>query len=90
MSGSRVEQFEQIRGDRDRDRKGGGSELDEALVELADAPGTVHLLVMRASFSGRGGVRSGVGRRDPVGVPRTHVEAFAWFGGLFPQIRYDT
>jgi transposase len=69
---------------------GAWAEVDwgEAEVELAGAQVTVHLFVMRASFSGVVFCQA-----SPVETQQAflelHVQAFEWFGGVYPQIRYD-
>jgi transposase len=69
---------------------GAGAEVDwgEAEVQLAGARVTVHLFVMRASFSGATFCQA-----SPVETQQAflelHVQAFEWFGGVFATIRYD-
>ena len=69
---------------------GAWAEVDwgQAEVDLAGAAVTVHLFVMRASFSGATFCQA-----SPVETQQAflelHVEAFEWFGGVFAQIRYD-
>ena len=69
---------------------GAGAEVDwgQAEVDLAGERVTVHLFVMRASFSGAAFCQA-----SPVETQQAflelHVEAFEWFGGVFAQIRYD-
>ena len=69
---------------------GAEAEVDwgQAEVDLAGERVTVHLFVMRASFSGATFCQA-----SPVETQQAflelHVEAFEWFGGVFAQIRYD-
>ena len=60
----------------------------EALVEFGGAAVTVHLFVMRASFSGVVFCQASLVETQQAFL-ELHVEAFAWFGGVYPQIRYD-
>jgi transposase len=59
-----------------------------ALVELAGAPTTVHLFVMRASFSGAAFCQASLVETQQAFL-ELHVQAFAWFGGVFAEIRFD-
>jgi transposase len=69
---------------------GAAAEVDwgEAEIERAGERITVHLFVMRASFSGATFCQA-----SPVETQQAflelHVEAFTWFGGVFAQVRYD-
>ena len=60
----------------------------EADVVLAGVLTTVHLFVMRASFSGAAFCQASL-----VGTQQAflelHVQAFEWFGGVFPTLRFD-
>ncbi len=49
---------------------------------------TVHLFVMRASFSGAAFCQASLVETQQAFL-ELHVEAFEWFGGVFAQIRYD-
>jgi transposase len=60
----------------------------EALVEFADGSMKVHLFVMRASFSGATFCQASLVETQQAFL-ELHVEAFAWFGGVFAQIRFD-
>jgi len=60
----------------------------QARVELAGAPTTVHLFVMRASFSGATFCQASLVETQQAFL-ELHVEAFDWFGGTFQQIRFD-
>jgi transposase len=69
---------------------GATAEVDwgEAEVDLAGERVTVHLFVMRASFSGTVFCQA-----SPVETQQAflelHVQALEWFGGVFAQVRYD-
>jgi transposase len=69
---------------------GAGAEVDwgEAEVDRAGERFTVHLFVMRASFSGATFCQA-----SPVETQQAflelHVQAFEWFGGVFAAVRYD-
>lgn len=69
---------------------GATAEVDwgEAEVDLAGERVTVHLFVMRASFSGVVFCQA-----SPVETQQAflelHVQALEWFGGVFAQVRYD-
>jgi transposase len=60
----------------------------QAEVELAGARTRVHLFVMRSCFSG-----AAFSMASPVETQQAflegHAEAFAWFGGVFCELRYD-
>jgi transposase len=60
----------------------------QAEVELAGARTTVHLFFMRSCFSG-----AAFGMASPVETQQAflegHAHAFAWFGGVFAEVRYD-
>ncbi len=60
----------------------------EALVELAGVPTKVHLFVMRASFSGTAFCQASLVETQQAFL-ELHSEAFEWFGGVFPEIRFD-
>jgi transposase len=69
---------------------GAVAEVDwgQAEVDLADERVTVHLFVMRASFSGVTFCQA-----SPVETQQAflelHVQALEWFGGVFATVRYD-
>jgi len=69
---------------------GAAAEVDwgEADVDLAGERVTVHLFVMRASFSGAAFCQA-----SPVETQQAflelHVQALEWFGGVFATVRYD-
>ena len=69
---------------------GSEAEVDwgQAEVVLAGEAVTVHLFVMRASFSGAVFCQA-----SPVETQQAflelHAQAFGWFGGVYPTIRYD-
>src|SRR4051794_6945846 len=69
---------------------GAAAEVDwgQAEVDLAGESVTVHLFVMRASFSGATFCQA-----SPVETQQAflelHVQALEWFGGVFAQVRYD-
>jgi transposase len=60
----------------------------QAEVVLAGAPTTVHLFVMRASFSGAAFCQASLVETQQAFL-ELHVQAFEWFGGVFPEIRFD-
>ena len=60
----------------------------EALVVLAGVLRKVHLFVMRASFSGAAFCQASLVETQQAFL-ELHVEAFEWFGGVFPKIRFD-
>ena len=60
----------------------------EALVVLAGVLRRVHLFVMRASFSGASFCQASLVETQQAFL-ELHVEAFEWFGGVFPKIRFD-
>jgi len=60
----------------------------EALVVLGSVSTTVHLFVMRASFSGAAFCQASLVCTQQAFL-ELHVEAFQWFGGVFPKIRFD-
>lgn len=60
----------------------------EAVVELAGAPTKVHLFVMRASFSGAAFCQASLAETQQAFL-ELHVQAFGWFDGVFPKIRFD-
>lgn len=69
---------------------GVGAQVDwgEAIVEFRDGPVKVHLFVMRASFSGAAFCQASLVETQQAFL-ELHVEAFAWFGGVFGEIRFD-
>jgi transposase len=60
----------------------------EAVVELGGVPTTVHLFVMRASFSGAAFCQASLVETQQAFL-ELHVQAFEWFGGVFAAIRFD-
>ncbi|HYN51851.1 MAG TPA: IS21 family transposase [Thermoleophilaceae bacterium] len=60
----------------------------QAVVELAGVPMTVHLFVMRASFSGAAFCQASLVETQQAFL-ELHVQAFEWFGGVFAEIRFD-
>jgi hypothetical protein len=69
---------------------GAWAEVDwgQAEVDLAGERVTVHLFVMRASFSGATFCQASRVETQQAFL-ELHVEAFEWFGGAFAQIRFD-
>jgi transposase len=69
---------------------GAEAEVDwgEADVVLAGVAVTVHLFVMRASFSGAVFCQASLVETQQAFL-EMHVQAFEWFGGVFATIRYD-
>jgi transposase len=69
---------------------GVGAQVDwgEARVVLAGIATTVHLFLMRASFSGAAFCQASLVETQQAFL-ELHVQAFGWFGGVFWQIRYD-
>ncbi|HYY41484.1 MAG TPA: IS21 family transposase, partial [Pyrinomonadaceae bacterium] len=69
---------------------GAEAEVDwgEAQVDLAGARVKVHLFFMRASFSGAAFCQASLVETQQAFL-ELHVEAFAWFGGVFVDVRYD-
>ncbi|MGE5636397.1 MAG: IS21 family transposase [Nocardioidaceae bacterium] len=69
---------------------GVGAQVDwgEATVLLAGAATTVHLFLMRASFSGAAFCQASLVETQQAFL-ELHVEAFAWFGGVFAALRFD-
>ncbi len=69
---------------------GACAEVDwgQAEVVLAGERVTVHLFVMRASFSGASFCQASLVETQQAFL-ELHVQAFAWFGGVFPTVRYD-
>ena len=59
----------------------------QADVVLAGVATTVHLFVMRASFSGAAFCQASLVETQQAFL-ELHVAAFEWFGGVFPTIRY--
>jgi transposase len=60
----------------------------EADVVLAGVVMTVHLFVMRASFSGAAFCQASLVETQQAFL-ECHVQAFEWFGGVFPSLRFD-
>jgi len=60
----------------------------EAEVVLAGVAVTVHLFVMRASFSGAVFCQASLVETQQAFL-ELHVQAFEWFGGVFPSLRFD-
>jgi transposase len=60
----------------------------EALVELGGVATTVHVFVMRASFSGVAFCQASLVETQQAFL-ELHVQAFGWFGGVFAEIRFD-
>jgi transposase len=60
----------------------------EADVVLAGVLTTVHLFVMRASFSGAAFCQASLVETQQAFL-ELHVQAFEWFGGVFPTLRFD-
>ena len=60
----------------------------EADVVLAGVLTTVHLFVMRASFSGAAFCQASLVETQQAFL-ELHVQAFEWFGGVFEKIRFD-
>ena len=60
----------------------------QALVQLAGSPVKVHVFVMRSCFSG-----AAFSMASPVETQQAflegHAHAFAWFAGVFEEVRYD-
>ena len=60
----------------------------EADVVLAGVLTMVHLFVMRASFSGAVFCQASLVETQQAFL-ELHVQAFEWFGGVFPSLRFD-
>jgi transposase len=60
----------------------------EADVVLGGLAMTVHLFVMRASFSGAAFCQASLVETQQAFL-ELHVQAFEWYGGVFPSIRFD-
>ena len=60
----------------------------EAEVVLAGVATTVHLFVMRASFSGAAFCQASLVETQQAFL-ELHAQAFEWFGGVFPSLRFD-
>ena len=58
----------------------------EALVVLGGVSVKAHLFVMRASFSGAAFCQASLVETQQAFL-ELHVQAFEWFGGVFPEIR---
>jgi transposase len=69
---------------------GAEAEVDwgEAYVDLAGTRTKVHLFLMRASFSGAAFCQASLVETQQAFL-ELHVEAFAWFGGVFECVRFD-
>jgi transposase len=69
---------------------GAGAEVDwgQAQVELGGVAVTVHLFVMRASFSGAAFCQASLVETQQAFL-ELHAEAFEWFGGVFAAVRFD-
>jgi transposase len=69
---------------------GVGGEVDwgQAKVLFAGVLTTVHLFVMRASFSGAAFCQASLVETQQAFI-ELHGQAFEWFGGVFTEIRYD-
>ncbi|HEY2437942.1 MAG TPA: IS21 family transposase [Solirubrobacteraceae bacterium] len=69
---------------------GAGAEVDwgQAGVALGGVAVTVHLFVMRASFSGAAFCQASLVETQQAFL-ELHVQAFEWFGGVFAEIRFD-
>jgi len=69
---------------------GAEAEVDwgQAEVVLGGVAVRVHLFVMRASFSGAAFCQASLVETQQAFL-ELHVQAFEWFGGVFPQIRFD-
>jgi transposase len=60
----------------------------EAMVVLGGVSVKVHLFVMRASFSGATFCQASLVETQQAFL-EMHVQAFEWFGGVFPTLRFD-
>ncbi len=60
----------------------------EADVVLGGVLVTVHLFVMRASFSGAAFCQASLVETQQAFL-ELHAQAFAWFGAVFPEIKFD-
>jgi transposase len=60
----------------------------QAEVVLAGVATTVHLFVMRASFSGAAFCQASLVETQQAFL-ELHVQAFEWFGGVFPSLKFD-
>ena len=60
----------------------------EAEVVLAGVATMVHLFVMRASFSGAAFCQASLVCTQQAFL-ELHVQAFEWYGGVFPKIKFD-
>ncbi len=69
---------------------GAEAEVDwgQAEVVLGGVSTIVHLFVMRASFSGAAFCQASLVETQQAFL-ELHVQAFEWFGGVFPKIRFD-
>ncbi len=60
----------------------------QAVVVLGGVAVTVHLFVMRASFSGAAFCQASLVETQQAFL-ELHVQAFEWFGGVFQETRFD-
>ena len=60
----------------------------QAVVELGGVAVTVHLFVMRASFSGAACCQASLVETQQAFL-EFHAQAFEWFGGVFANVRFD-
>jgi transposase len=60
----------------------------QAVVELGGVLTTVHVFVMRASFSGAAFCQASLVETQQAFL-EMHAQAFEWFGGVFAEIRFD-
>lgn len=60
----------------------------QAVVEFGGVPATVHVFVMRASFSGAAFCQASLVETQQAFL-ELHAQAFEWFGGVFAEIRFD-
>jgi transposase len=60
----------------------------QAEVVLGGVATRVHLFVMRASFSGAAFCQASLVETQQAFL-ELHAQAFGWFGGVFPEIRFD-
>jgi transposase len=69
---------------------GAGAQVDwgAADVVLAGSLTRVHVFLMRASFSGAAFCQASLVETQQAFL-ECHVQAFAWFGGVFWQLRFD-
>jgi len=69
---------------------GADAEVDwgEATAELGGVAVTVHVFVMRASFSGAVFCQASLVETQQAFL-ELHAQAFEWFGGVFANVRFD-